>query len=60
MENGAFVRYNREEIFLEDLYDVQQFKNIFKEMFPDEWKRIISTYDKEERKGVKGKGHPIP
>lgn len=29
-------------------------------MFPDEWKRIISTYDKEERKGVKGKGHPIP
>lgn len=43
-----------------DLYDVQQFKNIFKEMFPDEWKRIISTYDKEERKGVKGKGHPIP
>lgn len=43
-----------------DIHDMQEFKNIFIEMYPDDWKRIISTYNKEERKDTKGKGHPMP
>lgn len=45
---------------MSDSHDMQEFKNKFKEMYPDDWKRIISTYDKEERKDTKGKGHPMP
>lgn len=43
-----------------DIHDMQEFKNIFMEMYPDDWKRIISTYNKEEHKDTKGKGHPMP
>lgn len=45
---------------MSDIHDMQEFKNMFKEMYPDDWKRIISTYNKEERKDTKGKGHPMP
>ncbi|OQA69218.1 MAG: hypothetical protein BWY37_00841 [Firmicutes bacterium ADurb.Bin262] len=40
--------------------DLQEFKTKFKEMFPKEWKHIISVYQKEEREDVKHKGHPMP
>ena len=45
---------------MSDIHDMQEFKNMFKEMYPDDWKRIISTYNKEERKDTKGKGHQMP
>ena len=43
-----------------NVHDEQEFKDKFKQMYPDDWKRIISTYNKEERRDVKGKGHPMP
>ena len=45
---------------MSNVHDMQEFKDIFREMYPDDWKRIISTYNKEERKDTKGKGHPMP
>ena len=42
------------------IHDMQEFKNKFKEMYPDDWNKIISTYNKEERKDTKKKGHPMP
>ena len=43
-------------------YDEQEFKNLFKETYPNDWEKIIRKYQKEERKDVKGKGkgHPMP
>lgn len=41
---------------MSDIHDMQEFKNKFKEMYPDDWNKIISTYNKEERKDTKKKG----
>jgi hypothetical protein len=43
-----------------NLTDVQEFKDKFKEIYPDDWKRINAVYQKEERRDTKGKGHPMP
>lgn len=43
-----------------DIYDVLEFKSKFKEMFPDDWNRIISRYNAEEKKTKPGKTHPMP
>ncbi|TEB17514.1 hypothetical protein Psfp_00386 [Pelotomaculum sp. FP] len=40
--------------------DMQEFKVKFKELYPDDWKRINNVYQKEERRDTKGKGHPMP
>lgn len=45
---------------MSNLDDMQEFKVKFKEMYPKDWQHIISVYQKEERKDVKKKGHPMP
>ncbi len=40
--------------------DINEFKEKFKEMYPDDWKKINATFKKEERKDTKHKGHPMP
>ena len=43
-----------------DCNDLEEFKRLFQEMYPDDWKRIQAKYAEEERKDTKGKGHPMP
>lgn len=38
----------------------EAFYEKFKELFPDDWGRIKSKYNKEERKTKDGKTHPMP
>ena len=45
---------------MNDENDMNEFKIKFKEMYPNDWKRIISKYQKEERADIKHKGHPMP
>ena len=43
-----------------DKNDVNEFKEKFKEMYPSDWEKIKATYNREERKDTKHKGHPMP
>jgi len=45
---------------MDNLDDMQEFKDKFKEMFEKDWHRINSVYQKEERADIKHKGHPMP
>lgn len=45
---------------MKDIEDLQEFKDLFKSMYPKEWDRICSIYNKEERLDTKHKGHPMP
>lgn len=45
---------------MEDKSDLNEFKHLFKSMYPDEWIKIQKTYSKEERNDKKHKGHPMP
>lgn len=38
--------------------DVEEFKSLFKQMYPDDFAKIQKTYLAEERKDKKG--HPMP
>lgn len=40
--------------------DMDEFKKLFKELYPDDFAKIQMTFFKEERKDKKGKGHPMP
>lgn len=40
--------------------DIEEFKSLFKQMYPDDCAKIQKTYLAEERKDKKGKGHPMP
>ena len=45
---------------MQDTSDELEFKNKFKEMYPDDWDKINKTYIIEERKTKPGKNHPMP
>lgn len=45
---------------MSDINDVQEFKLKFKQLYPNDWKKINTTYLEEERKDVKRRGHPMP
>lgn len=32
----------------------------FKEVYPDDWKRVQKVYKQHEERDTKGKGHPMP
>lgn len=40
--------------------NLQDFKALFKTMYPDDWKRVIQRYNEHERRDTEGKGHPMP
>lgn len=43
-----------------DKQSEDEFKRRFKEMFPEDYVKIVKTYEKEERKTKKDKSHPMP
>ncbi|MGE9942456.1 hypothetical protein ACQRBH_12870 [Bariatricus sp. SGI.161] len=45
---------------MQDKNNMQEFKDLFKSMYPDDWKRINQRYMQHERRDTKGKGHPMP
>lgn len=40
--------------------DVEEFKKLFKEAYPEDYAKIFRVFNAEERKDKKGKGHPMP
>lgn len=38
----------------------EEFYEKFKELYPEDWKRIKANYNEEEEKTKKGKVHPMP
>lgn len=40
--------------------DIEEFKTLFKKMYPDDYAKIEKAYRDEERNDKKGKGHPMP
>ena len=40
--------------------DMNEFNDKFKELFPNDWEKIIRTYRKEEANTPVGKTHPMP
>lgn len=40
--------------------DMHEFKAKFKQLYPDDWKRINDVFQEEECRVKKGKGHPMP
>lgn len=40
--------------------DVEEFKKLFKEVYPEDYAKIFRVFNVEERKDKKGKGHPMP
>ena len=40
--------------------DIEEFKELFKETYPDDYTKMMNTFMAEERKDKKRKGHPMP
>lgn len=40
--------------------DVEEFKKLFRESYPDDYAKMFKVFNAEERKDKKGKGHPMP
>lgn len=40
--------------------DMNEFKELFKSMYPKDWERVSQRYNQHERHDTKGKGHPMP
>ncbi len=40
--------------------DVEVFKKLFKEAYPDDYTKMFKVFNAEERKDKKGTGHPMP
>lgn len=45
---------------MQNIDDMDEFKNKFKTMYPSDWERVQKRYIQHERRDVKGKGHPMP
>ena len=45
---------------MQNIDDVNEFKEKFKTMYPSDWERVQKRYIEHERRDVKDKGHPMP
>lgn len=45
---------------MNDTHNEEEFKTLFKSTYPEDYALITKTYNKEEHKDIKGKGHPMP
>ena len=45
---------------MNDVDDREEFKRIFKEMYPSSWENVVQRYNEHEIRDKKGKGHPMP
>lgn len=53
-------KFNAVYEMMVDKTDIDEFKQKFKETYPDDWDKINKEFKKEERQDKKGKGHPMP
>lgn len=60
---GSFINRKKEKIFRVlnelDFVSEEAFISKFKEMYPDDWKRIWSKWQEEENDTPPGKRHPM-
>lgn len=40
--------------------DMEEFKQLFKSMYPKDWERVKQRYNQHEQHNTTGKGHPMP
>ena len=40
--------------------DVEEFKKLFREVYPDDYVKMFKVFNAEERNDKNGKGHPMP
>lgn len=40
--------------------DIEEFKKLFRETYPDDYDKMFKVFNAEERKDKKGKGHLMP
>ena len=45
---------------MKNVNDIQEFKELFKSMYPADWDRIKQRYIEHENQDKKGKGYPMP
>ena len=45
---------------MQNIDDMNEFKQLFKSMYPKDWERVNQRYNQHERRDTKGKGHPMP
>lgn len=45
---------------MKNIDDVNEFKQLFKSLYPTDWERVKQRYNQHERRDTKGKGHPMP
>ena len=45
---------------MKDISSVDEFKMLFKDMYPKEWANICRVYQAEKAKDTKNKGTPMP
>lgn len=45
---------------IKDIKNVNEFKEIFKMEYPNDWTKIIARYNEHERNKIKKKAHPMP
>ena len=39
--------------------DMEEFKQLFKSMYPKDWERVKQRYNQHEQHNTTGKGHPM-
>lgn len=45
---------------MQNIDDVNEFKQLFISMYPNDWKRVQQRYMEHEERDTKRKGHPMP
>lgn len=45
---------------MSDKDNEEEFKKLFRKLYPEDWEKIKRKYLKEERKTKPGKSHPMP
>lgn len=45
---------------MKNIDDMNEFKQLFKSMYPKDWERVKQRYNQHEQTDTKGKGHPMP
>lgn len=45
---------------MKNIDDMNEFKQLFKSMYPKDWDKVKQRYNQHERRDTKGKGHPMP
>lgn len=63
-ELGSFISRKKQKVIsifraLGNKHDEQSFITLFKEQYPEDWKKINNKWEEEERNVLPGKKHPM-